>query len=292
MKKLLVLCGVILLVLLSVASPLGCQPQAETLSPTPSPEPAPVPTPPPTPTSPSDFIAFEAVPIYTYEVVNTYPHDQNAFTQGLVFENGILYEGTGLRKRSTLRRVDLETGDILQILRIPDQYFGEGVTIYENKVIQLTWKSHIGFVYDKSSLELLQEFNYSTEGWGITYDEKHLIMSDGTSTLYFLHPETFEQIGQIEVLDGDEPVTRINELEYVQGEIYANIWLTDRIARISPQTGQVVGWIELEGLLYVEDYNEPIDVLNGIAYDPKNDRLFVTGKLWPRLFEIKLNSPE
>jgi len=247
---------------------------------------------PPTPTSSIDSTTFDVIPVYTYRVVNTYPHDRKAFTQGLVFENGVLYEGTGLRGRSTLRRVELETGDILQIRELPAQFFGEGVTIYGNKITQLTWQSNVGFVYDKDSFELLQEFNYPTEGWGITHDGKRLIMSDGTSTLHFLAPETFEEIGRIEVYDNDGPVTRLNELEFVQGEIYANVWQTDRIARISPQTGQVIGWIELKGLLSAKDRGEPVDVLNGIAYDAKNDRLFMTGKLWPRLFEIELVSLE
>ena len=228
------------------------------------------------------------IPVYTYKVVNTYPHDRNAFTQGLVFEHGALYEGTGLRGRSTLRRVELETGDILQIRELPAQFFGEGVTIYENNAIQLTWQSSIGFVYDKDSFELLGEFHYPTEGWGITHDGKRLIMSDGTATLHFLDPETFEELRQVEVCDNDGPVTRLNELEYVQGEIYANVLQTDRIARISPQTGQVAGWIDLKGILSPEDRNEPVDVLNGIAYDAEKDRLFVTGKLWPKLFEIEL----
>ena len=234
----------------------------------------------------------DVIPVYTYKVVNTYPHDRNAFTQGLIFEDGVLYEGTGLRGRSTLRRVELQTGDILQIHELPAQFFGEGVTIYENKVIQLTWLSNVGFIYDEGSFELLQEFSYPTEGWGITHDGKRLIMSDGTSILHFLDPETFEEIGQIEVSDNDGPVTRLNELEYIQGEIYANVWQTNRIARIAPQTGQVIGWIELKGLLSPEDHSEPVDVLNGIAYDTKNDRMFVTGKLWPKLFEIELISPE
>jgi len=206
----------------------------------------------------------------------------------LVFENGFLYEGTGLYRCSTLRRVELETGEILQIRELPPQFFGEGVTIYGNKIIQLTWQSHIGFVYDKYSFKLLQEFNYPDEGWGITHDGKHLIMSDGTSTLHFLNPETFEEINQIEVTVNDISVNKINELEYIQGEIYANIWQTERIARINPLTGQVIGWIDLKGILSPEGHIEAIDVLNGIAYDAKNNRLFVTGKFWPNLFQIEL----
>ncbi len=230
----------------------------------------------------------EIIPVYRYKVINTYPHDRNAFTEGLVYENNILYEGTGLNGRSTIHKVDLKTGNVILIQKLPDEFFGEGVTIYEDKIIQLTWQSNIGFVYDKSNFKLLKKFNYSTEGWGITHDGKRLIMSDGTSILHFLNPKTFEEIGKVEVSDSKGPVTRLNELEYVQGEIYANVWQTDYIARIDPGTGKVVGWIDLSGLLGPEDRNEPVDVLNGIAYDAENNRLFVTGKLWPKLFEIKL----
>jgi len=226
--------------------------------------------------------------VYTYQVVNTYPHDPSAFTQGLAFEDGVLYEGTGLQGRSTLRKVKPETGDILKIRKLDRQLFGEGVTICGDKIIQLTWRSHIGFVYDKHSFRVLQTFEYPAEGWGITYDQKRLIMSDGTSTLRFLDPESFAEIGRVRVHDNNGPVTRINELEYVKGAVYANIWGTQRIAKIAPETGQVTGWINLAGLLSRRDRSRRVGVLNGIAYDPQNDRLFVTGKLWPRLFEIKL----
>jgi glutamine cyclotransferase len=241
-----------------------------------------------TPTAVATTTPTPAAYVFTYEVVNAYPHDRNAFTQGLVFEDGVLYEGTGRHGYSTLRRVDLASGDVLQIRKLPDQVWGEGITIFGERIIQLTWQSGIGFVYDKDSFELLQEFHYPTEGWGITHDGERLIMSDGTSTLRFWNPETFEEIGRIEVRDKEGPVTRLNELEYIQGEVYANVWKTDRIARISPDTGEVVGWIELAGILSPEDRTEPVDVLNGIAYDAETDRLFVTGKLWPRLFEIEL----
>ena len=187
-----------------------------------------------------------------------------------------------------MRKVELETGEVLQIRELPSQFFGEGVAIHGTKIIQVTWQSHVGFVYDRDSFELLYEFNYPTEGWGITHDGERLIMSDGTSTLRFLDPETLLEIGRIEVFENDAPVTRLNELEYVRGEIYANVLPTDRIARIAPETGQVVGWIDLEGLLGSEDRSEPVNVLNGIAYDATENRLFVTGKLWPRLFEIEL----
>ena len=232
--------------------------------------------------------ATSAVPVFTVSIINVYPHDRNAFTQGLVFENGVLYEGTGLRGRSTLRRANLETGEILQIRKLPDHLFGEGITVFGERIIQLTWQAGIGFVYDRATFELLGEFRYPTQGWGITHDGECLIVSDGTSTLRFLDPATFEGIGSIEVRDRDGPVPRLNELEYVKGEIYANVWQTDRIARIAPNTGAVVGWIDLTGILKPEDRIESVDVPNGIAYDAGNDRLFVTGKLWPRLFEIEL----
>lgn len=231
-------------------------------------------------------------PVVGYRIVNTYPHDPRAFTQGLVFADGVLYEGTGLRGQSSLRKVDLKTGTILQVRQLPVRFFGEGITIYGNRVIQLTWRARVGFVYHKQTFQLLDTFNYSTEGWGITHDGRSLIISDGTSTLYLLDPQTFREVGRLEVHTRDGPVSRLNELEYVQGEIYANVWKTDRIARISPQTGEVVGWINLEGLLEPEDRYRRIDVLNGIAYDVKNDRLFVTGKLWPKLFEIELVVPK
>ena len=224
----------------------------------------------------------------SYRIVNAYPHDSKAFTQGLVYSDDILYEGTGLRGQSSLRKVDLVTGSVLQIRSLPPRYFGEGITVFGSKLIQLTWQAKIGFVYDKKTFRLLDTFNYPFDGWGITHNGRSLIISDGTSTLHLLDPETFKEIDRIEVREVDAPVSRLNELEYVKGEIYANVWKTDRIARISPQTGKVVGWIELEGLLSPEDRKRRIDVLNGIAYDSKNDRLFVTGKLWPKLFEIKL----
>jgi len=225
---------------------------------------------------------------YTYTVVNTFPHDRTAFTEGLVYNNGFLYEGTGIPGRSQVRKEDLLTGTVLQSLDLPAPYFGEGITIYGNTIIELTWQSNIGFVYDKATFVQLQTFTYPTEGWGLTHDGKNLIMSDGTATLHFLDPATFAQVGSIDVYDQNGPVTMLNELEYIKGEIYANVWLTNRIAIISPITGHVVGWIDLTGLLSPADIVFPIDVLNGIAYDAKNDRLFVTGKLWPKLFEIDL----
>jgi glutamine cyclotransferase len=231
----------------------------------------------------------ETPPVYSYTIINTYPHDRQAFTQGLVFDQGIVYEGTGLRGRSSVRRVDLTTGRVLQLRALPAPFFGEGITVFGPHLIQLTWQSKVGFVYDKTHFTLLRQFTYPTEGWGITHNDQHLIMSDGTSVLYFLDPETLSETGQLHVRDDQGPVERLNELEYVQGSIYANIWQTDRIARIDPESGQVTAWIDLTGLLPLEDRVERVDVLNGIAYDAAQDRLFVTGKLWPKLFEIRIH---
>jgi glutamine cyclotransferase len=226
--------------------------------------------------------------VWTYKIVNTFTHDPEAFTQGLVFENGVLYEGTGIPGRSELRRVALETGAVLQKHKLPDEFFGEGITIYKDRIIQLTYQSNVGFVYERDSFELLREFSYQTEGWGITHDGTHLIMSDGTPMLYFLNPETFAQTNRMMVFEQDSPVWGLNELEYVNGEIYANVWPTERIVRIVPETGKVVGWIDMKGLLAAQDQGEEVDVFNGIAYDPDKNRLFVTGKFWPQLFEITL----
>jgi glutamine cyclotransferase len=224
---------------------------------------------------------------YTYEIVNEYPHDENSFTEGLAFDNSVLYESTGLYGNSTLRKVDLETGNSLAVYYLPIQFFGEGITIFGDRVIQLTWTSHKAFVYDKQSLNLLEEFSYPTEGWGITNDGNQLIMSDGTATIYFLNPQTFEKIGQVEVHDVSGPVTSLNELEYVNGDVYANVWEEERIAIINIQTGEVKAWIDLSGL-YDATQVDPDNVLNGIAYDANGNSLFVTGKRWPQLFQIKL----
>ncbi len=227
-------------------------------------------------------------PVQTYRIVNSFPHDPTAFTQGLAYADGVLYEGTGLHGQSSLRWVNLESGVVLKRRELPRQFFGEGVTVWQDKIVQLTWRSKVGFVYDRQSFELVGKFNYSTEGWGLTHDGRRLIMSDGTSTLYFLDPQSFAETGQVTVRDEEGPVILLNELEYIGGEIYANIWRTDRIARIDPGSGRVLGWIDLRGLLSAEDRQRPVDVLNGIAYDHDNGRLFVTGKRWPKLFEIEL----
>lgn len=228
-----------------------------------------------------------AVQIYSYRIVNTYHHDKEAFTQGLAFEGGYLYESTGLNGRSSLRKVDLKTGKVLKIRKLSHEHFAEGITIIGNRIIQLTYQSNIGFVYDKKSFKLLKTFNYIGEGWGITHDGTYLIMSDGTAKLRYLDPETFQEVKTVLVHYKNKPISNINELEFVRGEIYANIWKEDRIAIIG-KTGQVNGWIELQGLLKPHEIIGGDAVLNGIAYDAANDRFFVTGKFWPKLFEIKL----
>ena len=229
-----------------------------------------------------------SIPTYGYQVVHTYPHDRSAYTQGLVYLDGFLYEGTGLNGKSSLRKVKLETGEVVQQRPLPDQYFGEGVTDWNSQLVQLTWQGQTGFVYDRGTFDFKQSFKYPGEGWGLTHDGTRLIMSDGTSTLRFWNPGTFEETGRLPVLDAETPVTNLNELEFINGEIYANVYQTDRIARINPATGRVTAWIDLQGLLRDADRSVAVDVLNGIAYDQKGGRLFVTGKLWPRLFEIKL----
>jgi glutaminyl-peptide cyclotransferase len=223
-----------------------------------------------------------------YRVVNVYPHDAEAFTQGLIFRDGFLFESTGQYGRSTLRKVELKTGRVVQQHRLDPMYFGEGLAEWNGQLVQLTWRSQIAFVYDLVSFKPRRTFGYSGEGWGLTRNEREFILSDGTDTLRFINPNTFREARRLTVRDGRTPVADLNELEYVRGEIYANIWHTDRIARISPQSGQVVGWIDLSGLMSVAYKLEPEAVLNGIAYDEVNNRLFVTGKLWPRLFEIEV----
>ncbi|MGH9389258.1 MAG: glutaminyl-peptide cyclotransferase, partial [Vicinamibacteria bacterium] len=229
-----------------------------------------------------------ATPVHTYKIRNTYPHDSSAFTQGLVYKDGILYESTGLRGRSSVRRVTLETGNVLSQTSLLPEFFGEGIAVFGDRIYQLTWTTGVGFVYDKKTLALLQEFRYGIEGWGMTHDGKLLIVSDGSSTLYYWDPKTLREVKRLAVTDRGNPVTNLNELELVEGEIYANVWQQDRIARISPETGKVTGWIDMKGLLAPADRSGGEDVLNGVAYDPEKKRLFVTGKLWPKLFEIEI----
>ena len=226
-------------------------------------------------------------PVFSYQVVNTFPHDSTAFTQGLIYRDGHLFESTGLKGQSSLRKVKLETGTVVERRAIDKRYFAEGLTDWGNRLLQLTWETNIGFVYDLASFEPISTFTYTGEGWGLTHDGSRLIMSDGTSALRFLDPSTQREIGRVVVKDGDRPVERLNELELIKGEVYANVWLTDRIAIISPATGRVTAWLDLAGLR-PGPVGRGNDVLNGIAYDSQRDRLFVTGKLWATLFEIRV----
>jgi glutamine cyclotransferase len=220
-------------------------------------------------------------------MVNAFPHDSSAFTQGLAFCDGYLYEGTGLNGCSSIRRVDLATGKVLQKHDLPWKYFGEGITIWGDKLIQLTWTSHIGFIYDRRSFSQQSSFSYSTAGWGLTHDGARFILSDGSDALYFRDSNTFAERGRIHVTDGGVPVSDLNELEFVRGEIWANVWRQYRIARISPSSGQVLSWIDISGLLSALD-RVLVGSPNGIAYDAAGDRIFVTGKRWPTVFEIRV----
>ncbi len=223
---------------------------------------------------------------YTYEVIHAWPHDPRAFTQGLVYLDGVLLESTGLYGESSLRRVDLTNGTVLQQTVVPQQYFAEGLALLNNRLFQLTWTNQKGFVYDLASFRKLKEFTYQGEGWGLATDGHSLILSDGTSRLRFLDPLSFEVQRSIDVTDQGRPVKNLNELEYIKGEIFANVWQTDQVVRIDPSSGAVVGVIDFTGLLPAAEHNAGTDVLNGIAYDAATDRLFVTGKCWPKLFEV------
>ena len=252
-------------------------------TPTPAPEtPTPV-TAPPAETGPP--------PVLGHRVLREFPHDPQAFTQGLFFHDGALYESTGLRGESTLRRVALETGEVLQQRPLLPALFGEGAALADGRIVQLTWQAGLGFVYDPESFRLLREFRYAGEGWGLTYDGERLIMSDGTDTLRFLDPESFRETGRLPVRADGAPVERLNELEWIEGEIWANLWTEDRIARIHPDTGEVTAFVDLEGLLDPAARLPDSDVLNGIAWDAEGRRLFVTGKKWPTLFEIETVEP-
>ena len=225
---------------------------------------------------------------YGFRVVKVYPHDRSAFTQGLEYRDGFLYEGTGLVGRSALRKINLDTGRVIQSFDLPQPFFGEGITVINQQIFELTWQSQTGFIYDKTTFRVLRSFSYPSEGWGMTNDGKQIYMSDGSSQIRLWDPMSLKEIRRITVKDGALPVTELNELEFVRNEIFANVWQTDRIARISPADGRVLGWIDLSGLLAKAEHPEPDAVLNGIAYDTASDRLFVTGKLWPKLFEIKV----
>ena len=232
-------------------------------------------------------IGDQEIPVYGFDVVAVYPHDPGAFTQGLAYRDGLLYEGTGLYGGSSIRETILETGEQVRSRCLPPTIFGEGIVLWEDRLVQLTWREETGIVWDLENFTVIDTFYYPTEGWGITTDGSSLIMSDGSSVLRFLDPETFEVTRTIEVKADGRPIESLNELEYVEGLIYANVWKTDEIAIISPETGEVVGWIDLSGIL-AEDERLRSDVLNGIAYDAKSDRLLVTGKLWPKIFQIEV----
>jgi len=225
---------------------------------------------------------------YKCKIINTFPHDKEAYTQGLLFLDAFLYESTGLTGKSTLRKVDLKTGEILQNFTQREDYFCEGLASYKNKLYQLTWRSQVGFVYDLKTFQIEKKFSYPTEGWGLAFMDTCFVMSDGSSTLYFIEPETFVEIKRIEVADDKLFVDKLNELEFINGEIWANIYTTDKIAKIDPKNGKVTAWINLSNLLKQEDITSETDVLNGIAYDAKLKKIYVTGKNWPKLFEISL----
>jgi glutaminyl-peptide cyclotransferase len=227
-------------------------------------------------------------PEYTFKIVRAFPHDPTAFTQGLIYHDGFLYEGTGLNGRSSLRKIRLETGEVIRRVNLDSQFFGEGITLFKNEIIQLTWESQVGFIYSLSDFRFLRQFSYPGEGWGLTTHDNEIFMSDGTPEIRVLDGETLKEKRRLKVHDGNIAINELNELEFVEGEIFANIWQTDRIARISPQSGKVVGWIDLTGLLNPIYRRGEGAVLNGIAYDAAHKRLFVTGKLWPKLFEIQL----
>jgi glutaminyl-peptide cyclotransferase len=232
--------------------------------------------------------ALAGMPVYTYDIVNVQPHDSEAFTQGLLFLDGALFESTGLNGHSSLRKVDLKTGEVLQRVDVAPEYFAEGLAAFGGKLFQLTWQNHKGFVYDLATFKLEQEFSYEGEGWGLTTDGQSLILSDGTDQIRFLNPVTFAVQRTIHVQAPYGPLTQLNELEYIKGEIFANVWQTDYVVRINPENGKVVGVIDFTGLLPASDRRPDTDVLNGIAYDPTGDRLFITGKKWPKLFEVRL----
>jgi glutaminyl-peptide cyclotransferase len=231
-----------------------------------------------------------SVPVATAKVLQSFPHDTHAFTQGLAISGGQLYEGTGWLGESNLRRVDLSSGEVQQQVDLPPDVFGEGIAVVGDRILELSWRSHVGFVYDRASFSLIGTFNYPSEGWGLTYDGSRLILSDGSDTLRFIDPDTFSEVGQIRVRAGGRPVAQLNELEYIDGAVYANVWQTDRIAVIDPSSGNVCTWIDLTGLNALP-LSSRDDVLNGIAFDPDARRLFVTGKRWPTLFEIQVSMP-
>jgi glutaminyl-peptide cyclotransferase len=241
--------------------------------------------------APASVAQRRPAPVQGYKIVATFPHDTTSFTQGLVFADGALYESTGLQRESTLRRVDITTGRTLQRLDVPAEYFAEGLALVGDELLQLTWQHQLGFVYDRKTFRQKRTFRYNTEGWGLAYDgTSRLVMSDGSDTLSFLDPKTLAVIRTMRVQDAGRPVGNLNELEWIEGEIWANVWMTDRIARISPNTGEVNAWIDLTSLWPVAMRPSPSEqVLNGIAYDKATRRIFVTGKKWPRLYQITVS---
>ena len=239
----------------------------------------------------SPLTSLGAIPVYGYDIVHTYPHDRTAFTEGLFYLGGFLYESTGLEAHSTIRKVRLETGEVLEKRDIPAQYFGEGIVNWKHRLVSLTWKAHVGFVYDLKTFKPERRFDYEGEGWALTQDGTQIYMSDGTSDIRVLNPDTLLATRRIGVTLDGKPIRNLNELEWVNGEIYANVWQTNWVVRIDPHDGRVVGAINLSGLLRPADIVPgQTDVLNGIAYDAAHDRLFVTGKNWPKLFEVRLHS--
>lgn len=235
------------------------------------------------------LLAQTKASVYGYQVVNRFPHDRRAFTEGLFVLDGDFYESTGLEGTSWVRRVDIASGRVKQQYTVPPQYFGEGIVALGKQLFQLTYKTEVAFVYDLATFQLQKTYKYKGEGWSLTTDGKRLIMSDGTAQLRFLDPATFKELGRLAVTDAGRPVDQLNELEWIKGEIWANIWMTNRIARINPRTGRVNSWVDLSGILSVMEA-AGTDVMNGIAYDAKTDRVFVTGKYWPRVFEVKVGA--
>ncbi len=289
----------LLVAALSAALLIGaCGGEAAPAAPAATDTPAPTATPaltatpaPATPTSaPSPTASpVTGIPVYGYTVVDIFPHDPNAWTQGLQYVDGFLYEGTGRKGQSSLRRVELETGAVLQQHDLDAAFYGEGILVLGDRIYQITWQEQTAFVYDRETFEELERFAYPTEGWGLTADDAgRIILSDGSDTLYFRDPTTFEEVGRLSVRYQGQPVLMLNELEFIDGEIWANVWQTDTIVRIDPASGDVVGFVDLTGLLANTTVMQPADVLNGIAYDAAGDRLFVTGKLWPAVFEIDI----
>lgn len=232
------------------------------------------------------------VPVYGYEVVNTYPHDTGAYTQGLLWLDGQLYESTGEVGRSSIRKVDLASGEVTLIKRLPPPLYGEGIVDWKDKLYEITWRDGVGLIYDRDTFKKLGEFRYPGEGWGLTRDDGRIFLSDGTTVIRILDPETLAETGRIRVTWDGHEVGNLNELEWIKGEIWANIWLTDRIARIDPASGVITGFIDLTGLAPASRRDPANDVLNGIAWDAEHDRIFVTGKHWPHLYEIRLTAPK